>query len=303
MLRWPGRTDKDYVININNELQKKLNTSLQEIPADNNIILTIRQVHAGKNPEIDISTEKRLDPQAIIDIMNSNKFLEPSRQFAEQCRQELMQAGYPFEFQDGAIDLWIGGPDKQHLGGAELEGRLISDVEQGSARRQHVRKLTQMYKIHLMPKSANLVHATKQLVEAIRKDQMLQKVISNIKIKPIPDNIIEQIKSAVEAETNKKRPYSEFWRLPRIVIYIGDGKRQAQFALNKLYRLFKDEKGTGWGPEFNEKVTDYIFFAQGNREDKIYNPEYFEPEDMVYYKSDVNGTWEDFHLINPATIR
>jgi len=134
-----------------------------------------------------------------------------------------------------------------------------------------------------MPKDADLIDAVKGLLAAIKKEPKLQETISFMKIKPVPESIITQMR---EAAKDKPYPYSELWQLPKLVLYVGGGQKQAQRALNKLYELFKNYEGLNRGPAFNKKITSYIYFAQG---------------EIIYFVSDINGTYEDFHLINPAT--
>lgn len=100
---------------------------------------------------------------------------------------------------------------------------------------------------------------------------------------------------------------------PKIVIYIPGGKEDAQYVLDKIYELYHSEKGCGYIPSFNEKVTDFISFAQGNRDQKFKELEKDYPEDqkhfelpeMIYFKADFDGTSfgnppKDYKLKNPA---
>jgi len=108
------------------------------------------------------------------------------------------------------------------------------------------------------------------------------------------------------------------FEIPKVVIYAINGPTGAQKVLNSIYRRFKDWSGLGRTPQFNEKVTDLIYFAQGSRDDKkdFKFAQYFE-KGNVYYKSNVvdlfdpeykKTYWPDlkvgelpeFHLQNPA---
>lgn len=264
-------------------------------------------------------TSEKLSQEEIFSELPKKEFIVTARELGKQYITELDKAGYPFIFIPHTIDITpytIGimmylrrisdevtkGSEHHDKGifpnilqGTGVEGGLIGKDRRGS---EHLKKLTQVYKIHLMPKDADLMNALQRLLNAIKQEPELQETISFMKIKPISESIIEQMR---ETAKDKPYPYSELWRLPKIILYVGGGKKQAQRALNKLYELFKDYEGLGRGPAFNKKVTNYIYFAQGNREDKILHPEYFEQGEMIYFITDINGAAEDFHLINPAT--
>ena len=148
--------------------------------------------------------------------------------------------------------------------------------------------LVKRYKIHLMPKDEDLVNMLFRVVDLIRSNETLKTAINDIKVKPIFDKFMI--------------PGLE--DVPKIVIYVDSGKDNAQKALNVIYDAFKDIQGLDRTPRQNEKVTSLIYFAQGNGEDKADNPrEYFEGPDMVYFKSNVTGQNQDYHLINPAHRR
>ena len=248
--------------------------------------------------------EERFSQEKIFSQLPNDTFQLQARNLGQEYIKELSQSGYPFKFSQNNIDIVplfsrplfdSGITFPNILRGAEFEGGYIGDEEKGSER---LKKLTQLYKIHLMPKDEDLINAVKRLLNTIKQEQELQETISYMKIKPVPESIIMQMQKAAKG---KPYPYSELWRLPKIVLYIGGGKKQAQRALNKLYELFKDYEGLGRGPAFNKKITSFIFFSQGNREDKILHQDYFEQGDMIYFVPDINGTHEDFHLINPVT--
>ncbi len=75
-----------------------------------------------------------------------------------------------------------------------------------------------------------------------------------------------------------------------MVIYPAFGKAQAQKALDKLYLLFRDIKGSGIRPRFSAQVNDLIWIVQG---DSLYKTEqyasFYEAPHRVYYRSDIYG--------------
>lgn len=143
--------------------------------------------------------------------------------------------------------------------------------------------LTKQYKIHLMP-IGDLTPIIIRLLRALKDDPELQKLINSFKVMVDPDYIVKGI------------------IYPRVVIYPSMGKENAQKALNKIYALFKHTKGLNQKPRFNAKVTDLIWIAQG---DSIFKgPQYeayYELPNKVYYRSDLLGTNENYHLMHPET--
>jgi hypothetical protein len=87
----------------------------------------------------------------------------------------------------------------------------------------------------------------------------------------------------------------------KVVIY-ANGKENAQKILNTIYAKFKNTAGLGIAPRFNAKVTDLIWIAQGDGDYKV-EPfvGYYELPGRVYYREDITGTIQNYHLINPMT--
>ena len=166
-------------------------------------------------------------------------------------------------------------------------------------------ELVQEYKIHLMPKDEDFLQAILDLCHEIKINPILQETISSVKVKKI---ILESDKE-YQKEVDQKAKHAgsqAIWQdVPKIVIYIGNGQVAAQKALNEIYRIFKDRPGIGRTPRFNAKITNFIYFAQGDRTEKYKpsNQQYFEQPKMIYYKRDVTGKPENYHLIHPVTGR
>ena len=158
-------------------------------------------------------------------------------------------------------------------------------------------KLLDEYKIHLMPRDEDVEKAVLHLVDTIESDEGLCQAIAHIKIKTLLEPLMPFLKKDCSDFTF---PRSQMWRLPKIIIYV-QGKQKAQTALDKLHQYFAGWPYVDRVPAFNEKVTGFLSFAQGNRDDKVLKPDYFEWPGLVYYRSDITGNREDYHLINPAT--
>jgi hypothetical protein len=170
--------------------------------------------------------------------------------------------------------------------------KLVIHPEAGKWRQEELHVDPRVYKIHLMPRDEDLISFYDRLVNFIFKNSDLRKNICYFKIMPFDSKYLQ-----------KKN-------LPRIVLYIfsqveGDpgiqeSKEKAQYVLDRLYAEFKDVPGAG-EPEFNEQVTDLIFFAQGNRDDKGKSGwQYIFDENRIYFKPGYQGSTVDFRLRNPA---
>jgi hypothetical protein len=144
--------------------------------------------------------------------------------------------------------------------------------------------IVQEYKIHLMPQG-DLTPTIVTLLTLLKNDPELQKLIAAFKVM-VSDNV------AVNGVY-----------YPRIVIYPTKGKGNTQRALNKLYQGLKNINGLGVRPLFNAKVTDLIWVAQGDSGYKKYTAykPYFEQPKLIYFRKDLTGKDQDYHLLHPET--
>jgi hypothetical protein len=122
-----------------------------------------------------------------------------------------------------------------------------SEVYVGIANPDYLTKQNDLnlYKIHLMPKEDSLETFWPNLLETVLNDAVLSKKIDILKILPFEDSNLNGA--------------------PRIVLYVSGGKENAQNVLDKIYDYYKNAPGNDLIPEFNEKVTDLIYFTQGDR--------------------------------------
>ncbi|PKN03218.1 hypothetical protein CVU75_03355 [Candidatus Dependentiae bacterium HGW-Dependentiae-1] len=155
--------------------------------------------------------------------------------------------------------------------------------------KKHAREiLVNMYKVHLMPRDEDLFAITDRLFQALKENPDISAAIPLLKYMALK-----------EADLQKSG-------VPKIVIYITQGKEAAQKVVNFIHTLFKDTHGCGLAPAYNEKISDLIFVTQGDRDRKneIKNRKdldpIFEQPDMVYYVADFTGEQEDYHIKNPA---
>lgn len=123
------------------------------------------------------------------------------------------------------------------------------------------------YKIHLMPTDKNIDEVFTKLLNLMQENKEIQKLIKDIKIR-------------YDYEKTKKEKNEIF---PRIVIYLADGKENAQKSLDILYQHFENVAGLGKTPRYNARVSDLIYFAQGDGDSKNKFPNLFEKSSLVYY--------------------
>jgi hypothetical protein len=149
--------------------------------------------------------------------------------------------------------------------------------------------LVNAYKIHLMPEYnwESIKDATERLLTLLSVDPELQNIISGFKVRLAP--------LIVGPETNKII-------MPIIAIYIFKGKDATQIALNKIYNYFKGVSGLGLPPRYNAAINNLIYVSQGNGEDKGGKFSlYYEQPRQVYYRDNITGGKQDYHLKHPET--
>jgi hypothetical protein len=146
--------------------------------------------------------------------------------------------------------------------------------------------LVQTYKIHLMPsEDSDYTLLQKTIVNALRNNPMLSRLIPVFKIAPV----------TISSKTGEV--------FPRVVFYIETGRDDAQQALNILYDLFKNTKGSGIRPRYNAKVNDLIWIAQGDGDYKAHQQyeRFYQLPLKAYYRGNLTGINQNYHLRHPMT--
>lgn len=179
-------------------------------------------------------------------------------------------------------------PDLLKGDGVDKEFRNYKNALYGGREqyaKEILRELTGSYKIHLMPQHQDIFETIVTVLDALKEDSELQ-------------NLIYDFKSKINLENERDDKGNV---LPLIVIYPSAGKENAQKALDKIYRLFRDKKGLDITPRFNQRVTSLIYFAQGDADHKKYeeNDKYYELPLKIYYNPTITGSFEDYHLKIP----
>ena len=158
------------------------------------------------------------------------------------------------------------------------------------------------YKIHLMPKVSSpreLYTFAFDFASRFMLSDILKNNISEFKILSLLNDNYQKESLGLD-----KYLASYGGQLPYVAIYVGGGKRRAQAVLDELYRLYANREGSGERPRFNVKVTDLIWFAQGNSDEKL-KPELrgFYDDSLVYYneKLPYEEGEENHFLKHPGT--
>lgn len=180
-----------------------------------------------------------------------------------------------------------------------------------------------VYKIHLMPNNDTVLLTLYRLFELFNANPIintqgarLNDYINNVKIKlnPLNDGEYDTMPVIVLYVANFFLPKSTesvdtiitnldkdnfFSNFDQYVNY-KKSKQCTQDLLAYLVYFFNQHpecEGSGIVPRFNAKVTDMIFFAQGNGDDKKHE-EYFE-NDKVYFQSNKD---QDFKINIPHVL-
>ncbi len=114
------------------------------------------------------------------------------------------------------------------------------------------------FKIHLMPKEDDLLLALTTFINAFKDDVDFQKSITSFKVKAL----LEEAASRAGC--------------PKIVIYVDGDRELLDVVLNKICGVFRGWTGLERAPAFNEKAEGIVYFAQGDRGDKILWPEFYD---------------------------
>jgi len=252
-------------------------------------VAPIRPVVAAVKPEAEVAKEAR----------------KAAKAFAEKIISTLKTLGIKGYYVHGDVytDIKFKGKSEQrimddkHGMWVDLSLRhCISSLNEQKAQdkpedRSCFKTLVRRYKIHLMPKDGNYLWLVEKLCRLILDEKNGQLLI----------NLVNTLKFKALLETNPIMVSEESLEVPKIVIYV-DGREEAQMVLNLIYSHFGTIEGLDRAPAFNERITSLIYVAQGNRDDKkeMFAQQYFEQPDMVYFKPDVTGEQQDYHLVNPG---
>lgn len=155
-------------------------------------------------------------------------------------------------------------------------------------RKEILAKLVNHYRIYLMPKAENMQADVEYLLTVIQKNKDLQEAIHLVALRKLGPVITLHNSTSVV--------------MPKIVVYCARGKDNAQATLNMLYAACKDKQGLDIVPRFSKKITSYLYYTQGNGDDKTVEAfrSVFEQPDMVHYRFDVTGIKQNYHLTMPG---
>lgn len=170
---------------------------------------------------------------------------------------------------------------------AKLMGRPLEEIGQGGRvdwfsftpnKITSVPNECNTYKIHLMPKNYSFDFIYDVAAQLLTNEILKENVPSaKFQIYHIGEkNLTEEIMRAKDASDTVA---------PLVALYC-TSRDQAQKVLNEIYRLFGHIEGSGVRPRFNGKVTDLIWFAQGNANYKFdpSNPSYIAQPQGVQYE-------------------
>jgi len=155
---------------------------------------------------------------------------------------------------------------------------------------------TYNYKIHLMPQKDEFIPVILTIAELLKNNKEFSTLVNGAKIDPTYTLDYDILSSKLNKEI-----------VPSIILYIFSDATAAQKALDILFEVFKNKefKGNGIRPRFNAQVTDLIYIAQGNGDDKkvefIRKTGLFEMPNMIYYNHKAFEDPDIYHLKYPGT--
>jgi hypothetical protein len=144
--------------------------------------------------------------------------------------------------------------------------------------------MTNEYKIHLMPKDEDIGIIMLILGRLIAQDEEVRSLMDGFKVKILLEKC--SVRLADESIS------------PTIVFYTYS-KECTQRFLGIIYELFRDWDGRNVAPDYNNKVTNFIYFTQSDRDLKN-DPDLKELYDhrinYTYFINDLLWDETDFHL-------
>lgn len=142
-----------------------------------------------------------------------------------------------------------------------LRAKVAGSGKKESFAKDDLRKMTGLYKIHLMPKEKEIDPIIWQILKEAEQDDSLRNLINGFKVKY---NTAKQhhwrgFYYQFYSQKYWQWPYET---MPSIVIYPAGGKENAQHLLEKLKIILKDFKGSNVLPRYNIRVNPLIYYAQ-----------------------------------------
>ncbi len=137
---------------------------------------------------------------------------------------------------------------------------LSGDVDEQTYA-QAVTYAQHVYKIHLMPRSEDLINVVENILDAYKKLPRSKRYIHRLKFT-----------GALNVGMNYLRE-SKNWTvfmMPRIVLYPTHDKAQAEEVLSWLYYdVFPNQTGIDIAPRFNKRVSSFIYWLQSNGDNRM----------------------------------
>jgi len=152
-----------------------------------------------------------------------------------------------------------------------------------------------------MPNSgSDLGIILKEFFAEIEKDSRLQTSLIAMKFKcKIDFTNTDSLKKSLALSNDEI--------LAIIVIYSAQDKTLADYLLNKLIEMFHFMKGANLTPRYNKKITDLMYYAQGDgdfKPDDFYKNYY--TEDLIFYAKNFEeqGENKNYELtIEPRNLK
>jgi hypothetical protein len=165
-------------------------------------------------------------------------------------------------------------------------------IKQQSARDKS--RLTNNYKIHLMPKEDEFETIILKIAKLFTNAYFTH-VVNSVKIFPLYPMQLEEIKNF--------GPLANELVVPGIIMY-ADSKKNAQGALNFLYKELAEFQGINVHPRFSAQITNLIYITQGDgdyKTDPLFQRFYEKPDKIYYNPITIGEPAKNYHLVYPNT--
>ena len=176
----------------------------------------------------------------------------------------------------------------------ETLGKAVDQIDESVKSR-----LSNNYKIHLMPKTEEFIPVIIKVSELIKNNPLLvdsakvySEYINNTKwLSKFSEKMISSFKEPIK---------------PGIAISVNKNKVEAQKILSFLFNELKEFDGVGLRPQFNAQVNNLIYISQGDDADKKKKlirgtGSLFENNKIYYDPNKIGEKGKNYHLTYPGT--
>lgn len=225
---------------------------------------------------------------------DEKEFDQLSLSFVSQLKKSLKQLNLPQEIYQ---EMYYNPKEQNMFYIRHIPADVITVSDFIKIKQQRARdksRLTNNYKIHLMPKEDEFVNIILKIAKLFTNPYFTH-VVNSVKIFPLYTMQLEEIKNF--------GPLKNELVVPGIIIY-ADSKKNAQDALNFLYKELAEFQGINVRPRFSAQITNLIYITQGDgdyKTDPLFQRFYEKPDKIYYNPITIDEPAKNYHLVYPNT--